>query len=178
MNRILFATALIFSSLAAAETAGGLTWKAPAAWKVDPPRQMRVATYKVPAAKGDTDEAECAIFYFGQGQGGSVEDNLKRWYGQFTQPDGKSSEAAAKTKKEKLAGVDVTTVDLSGTFASGGMMGPSTPKPGYRLLGAIAEGPEGAVFFKLTGPTKTVEAARPAFQKMLASFTKGAPKAP
>ena len=173
MNRALLVATLLLSSLATAESAGGLTWKAPPAWKVDAPRQMRVATYKVPAAKGDPEEAECAVFYFGQGQGGSVDDNLKRWYGQFTQPDGKSSEVAAKTKKEKMGGVEVTTVDLAGTFAGGGMMaGPSAPKPGYRLLGAIAQGPEGAVFFKLTGPTKTVDGARPAFQKLLASFTK------
>jgi hypothetical protein len=47
-----------------------------------------------------------------------------------------------------------------------------TPKPGYRLIGAIVEAPEGMVFFKLTGPAKTVQAAKPAFDKMLQSISK------
>jgi len=68
----------------------------------------------------------------------------------------------------------VTTVDVSGTFKGGGpMMGQSgAPKSGYRLLGAIVEGPEGNVFFKLTGPAKTVAAAQDEFQAMLKSLKK------
>jgi hypothetical protein len=168
------AALLLLPSLAAAESAGGLSWKAPATWKTDAQKPMRVATYKVPAAKGDTEEGECAVFYFGNGQGGSVDDNLKRWFGQFEQPDGKPSDKAAKTKKEKIAGLDVSTVELAGTYgASMGPMAPTkTSKPGYRLLGAIVEGPQGNIFFKMTGPAKTVEGATKDFQKMLASMTK------
>src|SRR5262249_14770457 len=64
------------------------------------------------------------------------------------------------------------TLDLSGTFKGGGqMMGqPSAPKAGYRLLGAIVAGPEGDVFFKLTGPAKTVAAAQDEFQAVLKSL--------
>jgi hypothetical protein len=42
-------------------------------------------------------------------------------------------------------------------------------KPGYRIAGAIVEAPQGSVFFKLTGPAATVQAAKPAFDKMLQS---------
>ena len=42
----------------------------------------------------------------------------------------------------------------------------------YRLLGAIVEGPGGNVFIKFTGPGKTVEANRKAFDALLASFQK------
>ena len=41
--------------------------------------------------------------------------------------------------------------------------------PGYRMLGAIVEGPQGSIFFKFTGPAKTVAANQAAFDKMLAS---------
>ena len=51
-------------------------------------------------------------------------------------------------------------------------MGPKTSKAGYKLLGAIVEGPEGAIFFKLTGPSKTVEAARGEFAKMVKAIKK------
>ncbi len=166
MKTALLVCLLAFPALA--ESAGGISWTAPTAWKVDAPRQMRAATYLVSPAKGDTDGGECGVFYFGEGQGGSVDANVDRWVGQFE--GGK----APLRKKEKLAGFDVTTIEVDGTFASsmGGPMGPKTPKPGYKLLGAIIEGPKGNVFFKLTGPAKTVEAARADFLKMLKSATK------
>ena len=68
----------------------------------------------------------------------------------------------------------MTTVDVSRTFKGGGpMMGnTSAPKSGYRMLGAIVEGPEGNVFFKLTGPAKTIAAAQDEFQAMLKSLKK------
>ncbi|MCP3105186.1 hypothetical protein LZ198_40590 [Myxococcus sp. K15C18031901] len=173
MNRLLGVLVMCVAMAASAEEAGGLTWTAPTEWAAQGERPMRAATYKVPAAKGDTEGAELAVFYFGQGQGGAVDANVKRWLGQFQTADGKPVDKAAKTKAEKLGGLPVTTVDVKGTYTGGGpMMGPSTPKPGYRLLGAIVEGPEGAVFFKLTGPEKTVAASEKSFRKLLESVKK------
>ena len=57
----------------------------------------------------------------------------------------------------------------------GPMAASKTVKPGYRLLGAIAEGPEGSVFFKFTGPAKTVTANQAKFETLIASM-KNAPK--
>jgi len=133
---------------------------------------MRAATYEVPAAKGDSEPAELAVFYFGQGQGGDVDANIRRWAGQFETPDGTPVTRTPKTRKLKVAGLPVTTVDVQGTYtASMGPMSPvKTKKPGYRLLGAIVEGPEGAVFFKLTGPEKTVASAKAAFDAMVKSI--------
>jgi hypothetical protein len=166
---------LLASSVLAA-SAAGVTWTAPASWKEAPARPMRAATYAIPAATGDSEDAELAVFFFGQGQGGSPQDNVKRWIGQFSQPDGKSSEAVAKSTEKKVgAGLKATFVEVAGTYT--GMGGPmattKSEKPGYKLLGAIVEAPEGAVFFKLTGPTKTVEASRKAFEKMLKDLKKG-----
>jgi hypothetical protein len=154
---------------AAAETAGGLSFTAPGAWKSQGSRPMRAATYTVPAAAGDKEAGEVAVFYFGQGQGGGVEDNLKRWEGQF------QTSAKPSIKKQTINGLRVTTIDLTGTYlASGGpmMSAPKTSKPGYRLLGAIVEGPQGAVFFKFTGPAKTVAANQAAFQNLIRSVRK------
>ena len=44
------------------------------------------------------------------------------------------------------------------------------PVPGYRLIGAIAEGPGGNVFFKLTGPAKTIAAQQKSFEQLLMSI--------
>ena len=164
---------LAVAGVARAEGAGGLKWTAPTEWTAQGERPMRVATYSIPAAKGDTEGAELAVFYFGEGQGGGVDANVKRWITQFQKPDGTSVEKEAKTKKETVAGFPVTTVDVKGTYAGGGpMMGPATPKPGFRLIGAIVEGPSGAVFFKLTGPEKTVAGAEKTFRKLLEGMKK------
>jgi len=174
MNRLLSVMLLVVAAVAQAEEAGGLSWTAPKEWEAQGARAMRVATYRIPPAKGDAESGELAIFYFGQGQGGGVDANVKRWVGQFQKPDGSPiPEKEAKTKKSTANGLPVTTVDVKGTYAGGGpMMGPSSPKPGFRLLGAIVEGPEGAVFFKLTGPEKTVAAADKPFRKMVDSVKK------
>jgi len=126
---------------------------------------MRLATYTV--APG----AECGVYYFGPGQGGSVEANLDRWMGQFLQADGKPSPAAAKITKRTQDGLKISTVDVSGAYTGmGGPVSQSPAVPGYRLLGAIVEGPGGSVFFKLTGPAKTIAANQAAFGKMIASL--------
>jgi hypothetical protein len=151
--------------------AAGLSFSAPAAWARQGDRPMRVATLLVPAVKGDAEGAELAIFYFGQGQGGATDANVQRWLGQFRRADGSPVQASdARTKKESVGGLPVTHVDVKGTYAGGGpMMGPATPKPGFRLLGVIVEGPQGPLFFKLTGPEKTVASAEKGLQQLVAS---------
>ena len=49
---------------------------------------------------------------------------------------------------------------------------PQASQPDHELLGAIVEGPAGSVFFKLTGPAATVNAATAGFERMLASLRK------
>ena len=168
---MLFAIAAALAT--GAETAGGIQWTAPTGWKSQGARPMRAATYMVPATAGDKEDGECAVFYFGQGQGGAVQDNLDRWIGQFQQPDGKPSKAAAEIRKQTINGLPVTTISLPGTYLAGAAMSmEKTPRPGYRLMGAIVEAPQGAVFFKFTGPAKTVNAGQAAFQSLLKSITR------
>ena len=163
---------LALAGIARAEQAGGLTWTAPPEWKSQGERPMRAATYNIPAAKGDSESAELAVFYFGESSGGGVDANVKRWIDQFQKADGSSAAKDAKVKKEKIAGSPATAVEVKGTYMGGSMMGPSTPKPGFRLLGAIVEGPGGNVFFKLTGPEKTVAGAEKPFRKLLDGLKK------
>jgi hypothetical protein len=128
---------------------------------------MRAATYVAPAAARDKEPGECAVFYFGAGQGGGVDANIQRWLGQFE--DGPAT--PARPKQQTIGGLRVTTVEHSGTYLAGAPMAQAkTRKPGYRLIGAIVEAPQGSVFFKFTGPVKTVEAGRAAFDKMLQSL--------
>jgi hypothetical protein len=164
--------ALILSpTVLAAESAGGLRWTMPAGWRAQPERPMRAATYTVAAVPGDREPGECAVFFFGRGQGGSVQDNIDRWRSQILGPDGKP--AVAKIDKQQARGLTLTRVDSSGGYT--GMGGPLATSakaiPNYRLLGAVVEGPGGNnIFVKFTGPAQTVATNLKQFEQLLASF--------
>jgi hypothetical protein len=152
-----------------AESAAGVRWTAPASWKAEAARPMRAATYSIPLAAGDQGIAECVVNYFGPGQGGGVEANIERWKNQVLGSDGKP--ATSKIDKRTGRGVPITVIDTSGTYTGmGGPMMAGKPVPGYRLIGAIVEGPGGSVFFKLTGPAQTIAAQQKNFEQMLASI--------
>jgi hypothetical protein len=171
MRKLALGTYILTCSIAVlAESAAGIRWTAPAGWKAEGPRPMRAATYSIAPAAGDTAGAECVVNFFGPGQGGGVDANIERWKGQVQGPDGKP--ATAKIDKRTVRGVPITIIDSSGSYT--GMGGPmmASPKvvPGYRLLGAIVEGPGGNVFFKLTGPAKTIASQQKNFDRLLASI--------
>jgi hypothetical protein len=155
-----------------ADSVAGLKWTAPEGWKSQGPRPMRAATYLVPAASGDTEGAECVVYFFGAGQGGSIEANLERWKGQMLGPGGKPADA--KIEKRTVNGLPLTTIAAEGEYT--GMAGPTSAVKSanahYRLLGAIVEGPGGNVFVKFTGPARTIAAGQAKFELLLKSFQK------
>ena len=147
------------------QTLGPLSAVAPAGWVAQPPSSsMRVAQYGLPGPAG---EATLGIFFFGPGQGGGVEANIERWYGQFEQEDG---QPAGRRWTRQVEDIAITGVDISGTFSGGMGMGEATPQAGYRMLGAIAVHRSGAVFFKMTGPAQTVEQWAVSFDEFLDSL--------
>jgi hypothetical protein len=159
------------AATALAESAAGLHWTAPAGWKAGPPQTMRAATYAVDAAPGDTAKSECVVYFFGAGQGGTIDANIERWKGQFTTA---GKPAAAVVSKRTAHGIAMTTIDVAGEYSGlGGPLATSKSVPGYRLLGAIVEGPGGNIFVKFTGPAKTMAANKAKFDSLLASFMKG-----
>lgn len=138
-----------------------VAWDAPSAWASMPnPNTMRKATYKVPKASGDAEDAELTV----SAASGGVEPNIKRWAGQF-------GNAEPKTESRTVNGLKVTIVEIKGTYASGGMMGgPATPKEKFMLLGAVVDSGDRQHFFKMTGPEKTVSAARRDFEALVSSL--------
>lgn len=147
-----------------------IRWTAPQGWIAEAPSSsMRRAQYKVPGPGGD---AECAVFYFGPGQGGDALANAQRWAGQFRLADGKDGQSAMKTREMAVGGIKVLLAEVAGTYV-GGMGTTGGEQPGHALLGAIARGPDANWFFKLTGPEKTVAAQKDAFESMIRSLKKG-----
>jgi hypothetical protein len=152
--------------------AQALTWTAPAGWTAETPSSsMRRAQYRI---QGPAGPAECAVFYFGPGQGGDARANATRWGSQFQGPDGKSAAAALKTREIKVGAIPVMLVEVSGTYVGGMGGGPAGPaRPDYMLLGAIAQGPDANWFFRATGPRATLERERAAFDAMIRSIKRG-----
>jgi hypothetical protein len=150
---------------------GGFTFTVPEGWtRVTPSSPMRKAQLEI--ARG-TAKAEVTFFQFGKEEGGSVADNVKRWYAQFPGSDDKHI-----TENVQVGVVKITFVMTEGTFSSGMPGGPTTPMTGYALCGAILEGGEGNVFIKMTGPNAVVKESTDAFKRMVSEAAKNAaPKA-
>jgi hypothetical protein len=137
-----------------------LEWDDPPQWKKVPPSSpMRKASYEIPAAKGDKEPGELNVFVLG----GDVDSNIQRWVDEFSGMTPKSVVRTDRTVNEmRQAVVEVP----KGKFSGG--MGDKGASENYGLLGAIVVAPSGAeYFFKLTGPSATVKAARDPFYSML-----------
>ena len=157
------------ASIESPTMAGGLAWTLPKGWIGAPSSSMRVATYRTPAAPGDKEGGEVAVFYFGPGQGGGIDANVDRWFAQMTPETGSKKPSRSQIK---VGSIPVTLCNTEGTYTGAmGMGGVSAgPEKGFALEGAIAEGPQGPVFFKLTGPKKSVEKAKASFDALVKSL--------
>lgn len=154
---------------------GRVQVKVPTTWKMPAKRRSRIIEreYQIPAAKGDKTPGRLTMMQ----AMGSLKLNIDRWYGQFTQPDGKPTKDVAKVKEMKVNGQNVTVVDISGTFSEtmgGGPFsgGKTVTREGYRMLGGIVQAKGvGQYFFKLYGPEKTVAEAEKGYIAMLKSVS-------
>lgn len=137
----------------------GVSWTVPARWQQVPHMStMRIATYRIPKADGDVEDPEMSV----SRAGGDVAANAQRWVDQF---DVASRPNVKKTQKT-IGTLKVTIVDGAGSFTT--MNG--EVEPGWAMLGAIVETDGGSHFFKLTGPKKSIEAARSEFDSLIASI--------
>jgi hypothetical protein len=148
---------------------GKMVLKTPKEWVRKQPRTKIVEhEFETPAVEGDKLPGRVTVM----GAGGSVEANIERWIGQFTQPDGKSTKDKAVTQKLKIAGQEVHYVDLSGDYKD--QPGPFTPavmRENYRMLGAIVVNEKlGNYFIKLYGPKATVSANEKLFKDVINSL--------
>lgn len=141
----------------------------PDGWVAETPRSdMRKLQYRV--TSGDADQpAELVVYYFGPGQGGSLEANVERWRSQFSRPDG----GEVETVIEEIDGVTMpaTLVTIEGTYARGLGVGPQgEPLPDRMLLAAVVQTPQGNLYPQLHGPAAVVSTARDGFVGLLRSL--------
>ncbi len=138
----------------------------PEGWKsVEPKSPMRKGQLAIPGKEG-TKSAEVVFFFFGEGQGGDVQANTQRWFGQFNGGQDKQ-----KTETADWGGTKVTLVSTEGTMKASPIAGVPEDQADFALLGAILEHADGPVFVKMTGPAALVKESREKFIALVKSAT-------
>ena len=137
----------------------------PDGWKKEEPNsRMRALQFGIPPVPGDQRPAELAVFNFRGG--GTVNQNIERWIGQFD-PQGRQQSLFEGT----ASGGRYWLADISGTYNQS--IGPpflrkTESKPGSRVLAVIVVTKQGKVLYlKLAGPDKTVAAQAERVRQMI-----------
>jgi hypothetical protein len=169
----LLVSSLLASLVLAGEGDSKLVFETPKEWKdaevkggMMAPKQQ----WTLEKAEGDEEAPTVKLYAFG-GPTGTVDDNVKRWTGQFKTKDGEAV-PAEKVKKEtfEVGDLKITTVEIAGTYSP--MRG--DPKKGQKLIAAYIadnrkDGKAGPWFVRLDGPEKSVDKAKDAYVKWLKS---------
>lgn len=157
---------------------GGLKSQAPAEWKQEEPTPIqkqggRLTQFRLAKIGDDKPDAEVLIFYFG-GQGGSIDENVRRWKGMFLPPAGKQIDDVTKVEKSKVGTVGVTAVDIAGTYKF--KKAPFVPdeqaelRPNHRMVAVYFDQKDGPFFIRFVGPARTVDHYRKGFDDWLKGF--------
>jgi len=149
---------------------GSLRFRVPETWVMEEPQSSsfvrRLGQFRLPGPDG---AAELTVIQ----AGGTVEQNLERWYGQFGLTRGQAE--GAEEREIDVAGYRAVFVDIRGTYRPGPMMlrpGQKASNPNYRMLGAIVETPGQLTFFKAVGPDRTLQRHKEAFLEFLTGATR------
>lgn len=150
-------------------TSTQLAWSVPQSWVEQPVEsQMRLAQWRI--AGSETNEAvECRVAR----SGGSVEANLSIWMGQFSVPDGQSLDDQVINNHITDSGLDVTTLELSGTYSTREppMTGDLVDHEHWGMFGSVIVAPEGLYLFKCVGPEESILQNRSIFDGFIQSLT-------
>ena len=163
---------LLAAAVFAGEGDKKLVFETPKEWKEAEVKGGMMAPkhqWTLDKAEGDDDAPSVKLYNFG-GQGGTLDDNVKRWCSQFKTADGNAF-PVDKAKKEtfEVGELKITTVEISGTYTPPAMGGGGDPKKGQKLVGAFVDGKGGPWFVKLQGPEKSVDKNKDAYVKWLKS---------
>ena len=148
--------------------------RAPADWHEEKPdNAMRLKQFRLSPIGDDKDHAEIVIFHFGQGQGGSAEQNIKRWKSQFKPPEGKTIQDVSKAREvqgQRSPG------DLSGhsghLFLSSAFQSErqDDDRPKLPDAGGCPQAKKGPYFIRMLGPADTVAHYKKGFDEWIKGF--------
>lgn len=147
------------SAMPAGPRPRGVRWTTPAGWKELAGAGMRVATFEPPKTAGKLEATVVAL----PGDVGGELANVNRWRGQLALPPVEESGLGALRATVRSGAGDVLVYDFTGSGAKK-----------TRLLAGMIQVSGTTWFFKLMGDEAAVEAARPAFLKLLAGLKRDA----
>ncbi len=136
-------------------------WNAPDGWEELPPEPMRPANFRA----GSDGEVEVYLSVL-SGDGGGVAANVNRWREQMGL-DPLEEEAVEDLPTRDVLGQEAVLLDLEGRYEG---MGSGEALENARLLGAILEQGDNAVFVKMAGPAEAVAEEEEAFSAFLGSL--------
>lgn len=154
-------------------TVGPLTGKLPEGWESRPPSSaMRTGEFLIENPEENGLPGLVTVFYFGP-SAGTVEMNIDRWVGQFTQADGAPLTPEMVNRETfESDGMDITMVSFAGKMGASSMGGVQMHEmAGWMNVSGIVLTPQGPWFFKGTGPEALMTAEKGKFKAMLESFT-------
>lgn len=127
-----------------------LTMTAPKGWgRKTPQTNFILGEFVLPKVEPDSVDGRLTLSV----AGGSIDDNIGRWRGQFAGKPGNFQQ-----EKLDVNGLAVTLVDLSGEYND--QRGPGAPavkRADFRMIGAIIPVGDQLHFVKAVGPRKTME---------------------
>ena len=148
---------------------GDITLVVPITWKQQPPvNRLRLAQFEIPVSGNDKEPAELSVFNFGAG--GTVDQQVDRWKGQFLPANRKFS-----MERGKIELGEYVLVNLAGTYKK--PTGPPVLRktksmPGAEMLVAMIRTENGTYFLKLVGLKATVSATAADFRKAIGAPAK------
>jgi len=141
------------ATLAAASTSM-FSFETPPGWQQIAASQFRDPNFII----GPTGEIECYVSVLGGG-GGGLFTNANRWRAQMGRSP-YTEEEFARLPRATILGQEAVIVDFPGDFSG---MGGAETKTGHRLVGALIQAPNAAIFIKMIGPDAAVEAEKDNF---------------
>ena len=134
----------------------------PPSWFWTPPKSQVVTVNYIVPSIDDHEHAIFSVTRFNVGEGGLFRDNVTRWKSLFRSNDG----APVKPTYEVITvnGHDAIVAEFHGEYMG---VGAAWHLKNHSLLVAEVSEPDGNIYFKLLGPTTTVDAHRPSFFKVL-----------
>ena len=126
--------------------------KLPESWKQQPPEnKLRLAQFTAPMAEGDNEAPTLVVSSFA---GGTAAQNLGRWTAEFKD----SVKITTKKGESPLCPYEVT--EISGSYVGPSFRRRPAPLENGRAFNFVLMPKEKPFYYlKLTGPTKSVEAA-------------------
>jgi hypothetical protein len=149
----------------------GLQFTVPSRWVSEPAANpARAGQWRIPALHGlEGEEGQAVVLYFGKGIGGSTKENIGAWTATMVDAEGHPDQSTVTTRQTD--GFKITVVTVFGTYSEAAPLPgiPPASRPGYGLLGAIIEGPQGSVCWRFTGPEPLITADAIIFNKIVDS---------